>query len=245
MAYIQSELKDEGNICAQTMPQSQPSANLDSKAHFRMPQSQSQLSKNAPGTHARQYNHLRDNQPRQYSPQHGHHRSRPHDAWGSSKDSGQKLWTCPKCRETMTIHRKSGHVHCKRKDSTIRRIDKWPCDGCGIEMASTLREEHLRAAEHAVNAAVYIPPHPNGKRYIKIKDVRRVYHHIRPIPVKCYTHVGAYNGRWKGGITFVSAEDVENAKASMHVNQKGQDGDNDTVWSDTYQDEYYYRDLYL
>ncbi|PWY88608.1 hypothetical protein BO94DRAFT_45492 [Aspergillus sclerotioniger CBS 115572] len=236
MVYIKLEIK-ETDTCGQTTLKSHLSADIDSKDHFRIPLSQSQLSKNAPKTHARQRNHLRYNQPRHYHPQHGHHRR---GAWGSSKKPGQRFWTCPKCRETMTINRKCGHVHCKREYSTPKGIQKWPCDVCGIHMANSLREYHLQAVEHAINAAICIPPHPNGKRYIEIKEVRWVYHHIRAIPVRCYRLAGAYKGHWKGGITFVSAEDVENAKALMHGN-----GGIDTPSSDGCRDECFYKDLYL
>ncbi|PYI05572.1 hypothetical protein BO78DRAFT_398090 [Aspergillus sclerotiicarbonarius CBS 121057] len=263
MVYIKSEVKTEEDVwhcitCDQTMLESQSSAHLDNKAHIRMLQSQSQL-QTAPRTHASQdndlrYTHHRLGHRRFDYPQSGHDRKRPHGAWGSprKRKPGQKFWTCPKCRETMTINKKSAHVCCKRENGTIGRLEMWSCDDCGIEVATTLREDHLRAAEHAVNAAMYIPPHPNGKRYIKIKDVRRVYNHIRPIPVKCYRPAGAYRGRWKGGVTFVTAEDVEmvlkpfNGKGNRDLKLGGDyKGEYDCKDEYDYKDEYHYKDMYL
>ncbi|RAL05334.1 uncharacterized protein BO80DRAFT_431286 [Aspergillus ibericus CBS 121593] len=146
----------------------------------------------------------------------------------------------------MTINRKSAHIYCKREDGTFGRPERWSCDDCGIEIATTLREDHLRAAEHAVNAAMYIRPHPNGKRYIKIRDVRRVYAHIKPIPIGCYRPAGAYKGKWKGAVTFVTAEDVEKAMKPFNgTKNRTKKFSGDVKDEYDYKDEYHYKDMYL
>ena len=36
--------------------------------------------------------------------------------------------------------------------------------------------------------------HPNGKRYIRIKDVKKVYNHFHEIPLAAYGFVGRISG---------------------------------------------------
>jgi hypothetical protein len=90
------------------------------------------------------------------------------------------------------------------------------------------------------------PPrlHPNGRRYVPIREVGQAHGHVCEIPSRCYRASDAYIKPWEGTDTLVTVEHVE--RASNEFDGEGLLYDIDTQWcllphGDAYKDsEQYY-----
>ena len=135
----------------------------------------------------------------------------------------REMWTCTSCNRSMNKENKPSHLRGKphallagRAVSASNATPQTPPENPESPLRAAIPQNQDLPPLLKSRAKPPKPPkppesHPNGEKYIKIKDVAKLHKHVCEIPAHCYEVTGAYRGQWRGWHTFVSKRDIERA----------------------------------